>query len=188
MAVQTKEGHLLQAWQATGWSKGTHKGERKMLIDLLDDGEQVGSMVGGMFGPDLGDAGKLGKNGSLHKGIVVATQSRVLFVDKGIFSTEVAVMPYDSIETIANSSGLIKAGVKLTGRGTASYQIQMVKKTEVKPFVDYVRAQVAASRVSATSSAQAGSAAELASLYALVGQGVLTEAEFEAKKRQLLGI
>lgn len=171
-----------------GWG-GKHKGERKMLIELLGADEGIAAMIGGDFGPDLGDAGKFLKHGSLHKGIIVATTERLLFLDKGIVSRETAQMVYENIESIADSAGMFRAGVKITGRGSASYQIQNADKKQVAPFVSAVRAQLDAARGRAGSGAGAGTgvAGELDSLYQLVQRGIISEADFEARKRNLLG-
>ena len=85
-----------------------------MLYCLLEDDEHLEALVGGMFGPDMQATGGVtkifkGGAGSLHKGVGVATDRRAIFLDKGILSTEVAEMPYASIESISYSTGIIHA-------------------------------------------------------------------------------
>ena len=92
-----------------------------MLYDLLEDDEHLEALVGRMFGPDMqatggvtkifkgGGGGGGGGGGSLHKGVGVATDRRAIFLDKGILSTEVAEMPYASIESTSYSTGIIHA-------------------------------------------------------------------------------
>lgn len=127
-------------WVAAGGDMKRNQGEREMLYDILEREERVESLIEGLFGPDLTNAGNFGQNKSLHSGVVVATNRRILFVDKGVLgSKEVAEMPYLSIETVSYSEGMSFAGVKITGRGTASYQIQNVHKGMVRPFVNRVR-------------------------------------------------
>ena len=158
-----------------------------MLHTLLEAGENIMVLLGGSFGPDLGQA-QPGR--TLHMGIAVATDRRVLMVDKGVFgSTEVAEMHYQSIESITYSTGMLRAGLRITGRGTASFRIENVEKPEVKPFVDYVRSQVVAEQtrtVQVESSRSASAVDELEKLAGLLERGYLTQEEFDIKKKQLL--
>ena len=169
------------------WGAMTNRGEREMLHTLLEAGENIIVLLGGHFGPDLGQA-QPGK--TLHKGIAVATDRRVLMVDKGVFgSTEVAEMRHQSIESIAYSTGMLFAGLRITGRGTASFRIENVGKPEVKPFVDYVRSQVVAQQtptVQVESGRSASAVDELEKLAGLLERGHLTQEEFDIKKKQLL--
>ena len=136
------------------WSHKEHDGERRMLYDLLGADERMERLIGGFFGPDLGQA-KAGD--TLHRGIALATDTRVLLVDKGIFSTEVAEMPYRNIEAITYSSGAFAAGLRITGRGAMSFRIENVfEKETVKPFIDYVRSQIEAGFVQPSQGGSAG--------------------------------
>ena len=170
------------------WAKNMHKGEREMLYNILDDDETLKSIIGGTF---RADTDRLHK----HSGVAVATTKRVIFLDKGIFgSTEVQELPYRSIEAITYSTGLLMAGVQITGRGTASFRIEdIMQKDSVKPFVDCVRSYTdsAAAPASPTpSQPQTGVsvADEIEKFGKLLESGILTQEEFDTKKRQLLGL
>jgi predicted RNA-binding Zn-ribbon protein involved in translation (DUF1610 family) len=90
------------------WRKGAHKGERKMLYGIRDPGETMECLIGGAFGPDMEKA-KFGK--TFHSAIGVATDRRVIFVDKGLFgSTEVREMPYTSVDAITYSTRNVPCG------------------------------------------------------------------------------
>ncbi len=92
-----------KGWGTWGNDANMHSGEHKMLYDLLEDNEHLEALVGGSFGPDLqatGGVTDIVRAGSLHKGVGVATDRRVIFLDKGILSTEVAEIPYASIASI----------------------------------------------------------------------------------------
>ena len=100
-------------------------------------------------------------------------------------------MPYASIETVAYSTGLFMAGIKITGRGTANYQIENVPKNEVQAFVDVVRTHLMAKNIPAqmTNNTSAHLVAdEIEKLASLMERGFLTSQEFDAKKKQLLEI
>ena len=169
------------------WGLGMNSGERKMLYTLLDQDETLERLVGGDFGPDLGQA-KPGK--TFHHGIGAATDRRVIFVDKGVLgSTEVAELPYASIEAITHSKGMFRGGIRITGKGALSLRIENVAHEDVLPFVNCVREHLQALKSgAATGDAQASEADEIEKLAALMEKGYLTKEEFEAKKKQLLNL
>ena len=183
-------------WEAVRprqWGTNKHNGERQMLYDLIDAGEDIECLIGGQFGPDVSQA-RIGN--TFHQGICIATSKRVLMVDKGLLgSTEVAEMPYRNIETITYSTGMMLAGVRITGRGTASFRIEMVQKSEVQPFVDCVRSHLdeplapqPAQVVQPGPVPQPSNLDDLERLAGLLERGLVTREEFDAKKKQLLGL
>ena len=169
--------------------KGHRKGERQMLYNLIEEDEVLEDVIGGLFGPDLGQS-KLRK--TPHKGIAVATNRRVLMVDKGLFgSTEVAEIGYENIEAITHSTGMIAGGLRITGRGTASFRIEMVvPKEAAKLFADCVRGKMReweASKKDASTIVATGPGIslgdEIEKLANLMERGFLTKGEFETKKK-----
>ncbi len=108
------------------WHANKYKGEWAMLYNLIEDRENLECLVGGEFGPDLGQAKPFK---SMHSGIGVATNKRIMLVDKSFLgSSEVAELPYQSIEAITYGTGMILAGIRITGRGTMSFRLEMVEK------------------------------------------------------------
>ena len=174
-------------WAAVApWSgKNVHSGERRMLYDILNADEYIERMVGGRF---LKDTDRLHK----HNGIAVATNKRVVFVDKGVFgSTEIMSIAYDSIESVTHSTGMFAAGVHVIGRGMSDYRIEDIfEKNSVQPFADCILAYLEQTRQTITppiaSQKSTSTVDELERLANLVERGFLDRAEFEAKKRELL--
>ena len=130
---ESKEDRIDREWNdlvPEGWGNFKNKvmlsGERSMLYRLLEEDEHLECLVGGKFGPDLGRS-HIARDKSLHSGVGVATDRRVLFVDSGIASAEVAEMPYTSIEAISYSSGISLAGLKISARGSTSIQMEMIR-------------------------------------------------------------
>ena len=166
-----------------------HSGEREMLHDLIEEGETLESLIGGTYRAEQ-DTNRRHK----HEGIAVATSKRVLFVDKGVLgSSEVAEMPYRNIEAITYSTGAFFAGVQITGRGIASFRIEDIpNKDSVKPFVDCVRGYLEAAHAPQAAAPQPAAplsaADEIEKFASLLERGILTQEEFDAKKRQLLGL
>ena len=193
-AKLSKEERIEQEWDALipkGWGtfgdKGMHSGERGMLCNLLEDDETLECLVGGKFGPDLGRS-HIARDKSLHSGVGVATDRRVIFLDAGFLSTEVAELPYSSIETISYSTGMAMGGLKISARGSTSLQMEMVKPMgQAKVFADAVRKHLNTGQAAGTTVVQTASAMdELEKAAALYERGLLTQAEFAAKKAQLL--
>ena len=167
-----------------------HSGEREMLHSLVDEGETLEVLVGGTYRAEQ-DTNRLHR----HQGVAVATNKRVLFVDKGMLgSSEVSEMPYRSIEAITYSTGIMAAGIQITGRGIASFRIEdIIDKEAVKPFVDCVRGHLDAAHAPQAAAphpvaAPLSVADEIEKLASLKERGILTQEEFDAKKRQLLGL
>lgn len=191
----SKEERIDQEWEALipkGWGtfgdKGMHSGERKMLYNLLEDDETLECLVGGKFGPDLGRS-HIARDKSLHSGVGVSTDRRVIFLDAGFLSTEVAELPYSSIETISYSTGFARGGLKIAARGSTSLQMEMIQPMgQAKLFADAVRKRLNAGlTVAAPTVVQTASAMdELEKAAALYERGLLTPEEFAAKKAQLL--
>ena len=198
-ALSREHGRIVrvdQQWTALNpkWGKNDHKGEHAMLYGIIQPDEDLECIIGGSFGPDLGQA-KVGD--SFHRGIIVATDRRVLMVDKGLFgSTEVAEMPYHSIEAITRSTGMFAAGLRITGRGTMHFRIEKINPKEAAArFADCVQDHL-------TGTGQAGpdrqggavtpvvtsAASEVEALANLLDRGILTQEEFDAKKKELLGL
>ncbi len=158
-------------------------GERTKLYDLLTDGEHLGSFVGGRFQKDTARK-------ALHSGVAVATNKRVIFIDKGIFgSTETMEMPYGSIESVTYSTGIMWAGLHIIGRGSSNYRIEDIQEKDSVPvFVAFVRARMeeATNPAPTAPPQQASPLDELERLASLVERGFLSREEFEAKKKVLL--
>ena len=182
------------------WWGNRLSGEREMLRSLVDKDETLESLIAGTYRAEQDTnrhhrhqgttTGRIG-----DWGIAVATNKRVLFVDKGVFgSSEVSEMPYRNIEAITYSTSAFFAGVQITGRGVASFRIEDIPdKDSVKPFVDCVRGHLEAAHapqaVAISSSAPPLSVAdEIEKLASLLERGILTQEEFDAKKKQLLGL
>lgn len=180
-----------QQWNGLkpAWWGDRHKGEREMLHSLVDEGETLEALIGGTYRAEQDTSRR-----HRHQGVAVATSKRVLFVDKGVMgNTEVSEMPYRSIEAITYSTGAFFAGIQITGRGIASFRIEdIADKDSVKPFVDCVRGHLEAAHAPQAAAPQPAAptsvADEIEKLASLKDRGILTQEEFDAKKRQLLGL
>lgn len=201
---KASEAHMTRIdteWEAakpSGWGKGMHSGERKMLYTLLDTSEPIKAVVGGTYRAEQ-DTNRIHR----HKGIAVATSRRVLFLDKGVLgSSEVSEMSYRSIEGITYSTGMIFGGVQIRGIGGAGWRIEDVDpKSSAQLFAESVRALVEEFHSDLSERQQTPPAAgqapatphnsvadELTKLAALVKDGFVSQEEFDAKKKEMLGL
>lgn len=123
-------------------------------------------------------------------GLLVATNKRLIFIDKGIFSLKVEDFPYDKITSIQYTTGLLMGGIEIYASGNKA-EIKNVPKDQVRTFAEYVRARITAPKPPATQSAaqtkqQDDILAQIEKLGKLKEQGIITEEEFVAKKKEIL--
>jgi hypothetical protein len=130
----------------------------------------------------------------------VATNKRVLAVDKGALGNEtVHWIDYEDIGDIFRE----KKDVIISGSKWESYKVESIWEDDVQqPFINYVLARMGKTPLEenqhfraaqAAASARAGSAPmsvadEIEKLAGLLEKGILTQEEFDAKKKQLLGL
>ncbi len=161
-----------QIGHVDGASKLLSRREVKQLPDILWEDETIGKMVQGWY-----------ENGS---GILVATNRRVVFVDKGITRLRVEDFAYDKISSIQYTTGLAFGKITIFASSNRA-EIGQVAKNQTRVFAEYVRAQIAAS---STPNEAPGTTVDIAGqlerLAKLRDQGALTDEEFEAQKQKLL--
>ena len=82
--------YIPEGWGTFGDAQ-MFSGEREMLKETMDDDEHIHGLVGGNYRADTGRMHK-------HRGCAVATDKRVIFLDKGVFgSTETAEIFYRNV-------------------------------------------------------------------------------------------
>jgi len=127
-------------------------------------------------------------------GLLVATQRRLIFIDKGWASLRVEDFPYDKITSIQYSTGMVFGEIIIFASGNKA-RITQLAKAETVAFADLARNHV--NRLSAPPQAAAptgpSSSAEqrismLERLATLRQQGILSDAEFEAQKANILSM
>jgi Bacterial PH domain/Short C-terminal domain len=172
-----------------GASKFLGRKEIKELPNILWEDEKLEKIVQGFY--------------AKGNGVLVATNKRLVFIDKGlIYGLRVEDFPYDKISSIQYSTGMLLGKITIFTSGNKAL-IEQIDKAQVKLFAEYVRARISGSQDHASyfeseeetkleSSSFPQSNDEtiefLERLGKLKEQGILTEEEFTAKKKQLLGI
>jgi len=167
-------GHL------DGASKFLGRREIRELPSILWEDEDVEKLIQGTYG------------GS--SGVLVATNKRLVFVDKGIAKLRVEDFPYDKVTSIQYKTGLLMGTITIFASGNRA-EIQNVVKESCKDFADYVRARVTSATAHASHPPPPATVSEppidvlgqLERLGKLREQGILTEEEFSLQKARILG-
>lgn len=126
------------------------------------------------------------------QGMLVATDKRLIFIDKGIFSLTVEDFPYDKITSIQYKTGIIFGEMMIYASGNQA-KIEQVDKKTVRSFAEWVRNNIEQAKldkpdsVSPPSGNSSNLVEQLKQLAELKKQGILTEEEFQDQKKKILG-
>lgn len=126
-------------------------------------------------------------------GLLVGTDRRLLFIDKGLMSLKVEDFSYDKITSIQYKTGIVWGEIEVLASGNRAI-FKNIEKKYVRDFGDWLRAKISAPKPSPSTIVQVAAPTpgshleDLVRLAELNKQGVLTDEEFAAKKKQLLGI
>jgi hypothetical protein len=171
--IQQQIGHL------PGGNGFLGRKEVKQLPTILWEDEKVEHIIRGFYASGTG--------------ILIATNKRLVFVDKGITKLRVEDFPYDKITSIQYNLGIAGGTLTIFASGNKA-DIQHVPKDQCKAFGDFVRARITSVAPHASRSEEArpiqsdGSDVvdRLERLARLREQGVLSDAEFETQKQKIL--
>lgn len=151
--------------------------EIKALPDILWEDEKLEKMVQGFY--------------EKGNGVLVATNKRLIFVDKGmIYGLRVEDFPYDKVSSIQYETGMLGAKITIFASGNKA-EIKHVRNGVAKNFGDYVRARSSKIHEHASNSKQKDEGdmtTQLEKLADLKDKGIITDEEFNAKKKQILNL
>ena len=180
--MPTLEDVKTQIKSIDGMSKFLGSKEIKELPDILWENESVENLISGTY-----------NNGN---GILVATNCRLIFVDKGlIFGLKVEDFPLDKITSIQYSTGILLGKLTIFASGNKAI-IENVDKVQVRLFGDFVRNKISTKSseepvkkdfsVNENVQNQDDIVSKLERLAKLKAQGILTEEEFIQQKQKIL--
>jgi Bacterial PH domain/Short C-terminal domain len=152
----------------------------------FDSGEEVAFAVFGAY-----ETKTMGKD-TVRNGVMLATNQRILFYGKRTFGYDLEVFPYENVSSIEMSKGLTGHTIAFFSSGN-KVKMKWINQGDIQGFISHVKATIgksAKSQATATQEAPATSSAadEIKRFAELRDSGVITEEEFDAKKKQLLGI
>ena len=169
---------------------------KKMINDLGDDVDTFGTKKEINHLPEIlaNDEKILYLTSGLLNGntwLITCTNKRVIFLDKGLlYGLKQIETPLEKINSIQQKTGIIFGEIAIWD-GSGKMVISQVMKKTVKPFVESVNKAIDAMKKgnSTNSSSTAIDPATQIEKYAdLKNKGIITEEEFQAKKKELLNL
>lgn len=122
------------------------------------------------------------------QGILISTNRRLIFVDKGIlYGLKVEDFPLDKITSIQYETGLLLGGIKIHTSGNIA-KIENVDKASARSFAEFVRDKLSQTKETTITSivSEPNVLDQLEKLAKLKDKGVLSEDEFSEQKKKLL--
>ncbi|GAA2488763.1 SHOCT domain-containing protein [Actinocorallia cavernae] len=128
------------------------------------------------------------KQGSANQnGVLIVTDQRLVFVHARAFSSATEEIPLANVSGVLDRKGLLQGSIVVTGAGGITTAFGNIAKARVEPVMQAIRSHLRAPGVPPVE-ATVDSADQIRKLAELKDAGILTEEEFAAKKRQLLGL
>jgi hypothetical protein len=168
-----------------GVHKYLNKREFKELPNILWEDEIIERVISGTY-----------QSGT---GLLLATNKRLIFIDKGLVKLRVEDFPFDKISSIQYATGIVLGKITVFTSGNRA-EISNLTKSETRPFAEYARARITGKTDHAsapqnitsekpehpTAPAAEDRIKQLERLAYLKHKGMLTEEEFTQEKRRLL--
>ena len=172
--MPTMEEIKLQITRLDGLERFFGRKEIKELPTILWENEVVKDIVQGYY-----------NNG---QGVLVATDRRLIFIDKGIFvGLKVEDFPYDRISSIQYKTGFLMGEITIFASGNEA-EIAHVDKAKTRSFSEGVRARISNTEPASSGPSTDGgdTISKLERLAKLHAQGILNADEFYREKRKIL--
>lgn len=145
----------------------------------LDNDEQVVVGVLGTYET------KIMNQDSVRSGALIATNKRLVFFAKKLMGYDLEVFPYSNISSIEASKGLMGHKINIFSSGN-KVKMKWIKDGEnMKKLIGYTKDNIGKSHAGQSNSST-DTAEQIKKLSELKEQGILTQEEFESKKRELL--
>lgn len=147
--------------------------------DHLESGEQVIHAVLGQYET------KILNTETTRKGVLIATDRRVIFFAKKLTGYDLEVFPYSNISSIEASKGLMGHSISLfsSGNKVKIKWIQEENKGDMQKFINYVKENIGKKSGGQTNNDVIDQIKKLAELKE---SGIISEEEFKNKKEDLL--
>lgn len=151
---------------------------KKEATSHLEEGEEIIAAVFGAYETEI-----LGKD-TVRNGVFLATNKRVIFYGKKMFGYDLEVFPYSNISSIEMSKEFL--GYKITFYSSGNkVKMKWINVGDVNEFVNYVKENIGKK---SNASQSLSAADEIRKFKELLDERIITQEEFEQKKKQLLGL
>lgn len=152
---------------------GTKK-ELKELPKILEVNEDIKYLVSGMW--------------ESKTYVIVATNLRVIFLDIGmVYGTTKHELQYDKISSVSYKKGVLLSEIDVY-HGSHKITIENIPNNYVDKMVDTIRQQTGKENKSDIQNNTISIPDEIIKYKALLDDGIITNEEFEKKKKELLNI
>jgi hypothetical protein len=110
-----------------GFSQWLSRKEVKELPKILFDDERIEQIAQGIYNKNIG--------------LLVATNKRIIFIDKSIFGLKIEDFPLDKITSIREELGMLTGKITIFSSGNKAV-IKSVEKTQARAFTAWIRAKI----------------------------------------------
>lgn len=152
-------------------------GEFDALPRILDENEIPENMISSHF--------------NYGKGVLFATNRRLIFIKKRLFSSIVEEFPFETISSVAASAGKSIGELELRRTDGGEVKFGSVPKEQLIPFAEYLKGRISSAPTQQAGQGQTDDApldwvSKLDRLAALQAQGFIGEEEFETERDRIL--
>lgn len=130
---------------------------------------------------------RVGRTAFVVPGWLGITDRRVLLVAQKFTGRDVMDFDYAMITSIDHSKGAVMGNISIAAAGDRAV-VRQLPSEEVEQFVTLIREQMRLSRLPPPTREQESVADKVRDLAKLREEGLMTEEEFERKRRELLGL
>lgn len=149
--------------------------------EVLQEGEHVLDVTTGLV-----EVHRMGAKTS-RRGAILVTDRRVILYTKKIGGYEMYDHVYGLLTAIDYKKGMMYGNITLAASGDRTH-VSQVPKEAVERVAKEIRARMAAAHEHGRAGAGVSAADEIRKLAELRAAGILTDEEFEAKKKKLLDL
>lgn len=154
----------------------------KLLKDVqthLEPGEKIIASVLGAYESKI-----MGKD-TVRNGVFVATDNRIVFYGKKMMGYDLEVFPYSNISSIEMNKGMMGHTISFFASGN-KVKMKWINIGDIPGFVNHVKQHIG--KKSESTAVSVSGADELKKFAELRDAGVISAEEFDAKKKQILGV
>jgi len=146
--------------------------------EYLESGEEILKSIVGQYETKI-----LGKD-SVRTGICLATNKRMVFYAKKLTGYDMEIFPYSTISSIEMGKGIMGHKIVFFASGNR-VSMKWIKEGDVQGFIEEVKNRIGKKEEMKTITEE-GIPDKIEKLAKLKEKGILSEEEFELKKKELL--
>lgn len=152
----------------------------KKVKEHLESGEEIITGIKGAYETKI-----MGQE-SARRGMLLATNKRIIFYAKKLTGFDLEVFPYSNVSSIEMSKGIMGHKITFFASGNKA-TVKWIQDKDVQKFVSEVKNRIGKKEeVKAVPEVAVDIPTQIKKLAELKDQGILTEEEFETKKKELL--